>query len=233
MAGRDVVLPPNYRLKNGPRHNRCSTAKAGGKAGGKSGGKGGGKGSGLGSSPWRPLLSLSERPYTATWAGLASGRGLGFRNGGPEYALGGMGSGPRVRVWLSRLADNGSLPGLFVTDTASAAHLRRNARTLPPCVAEARTLRPRLRVCIAHRACHRACHHTCHHAPHRLAPPRSLLRSPRALDGQRGYGHLLGSGDKLGLACLSPYGGNNGWEGRSAEALRRRTATLPTPACTH
>ena len=64
-----------------------------------------------------------------------------------------MGSGPRVRVWLSSLADNGSLPGVFVTDTASAAHLRRNARTLPP----------------------------------------SLLRAPRAVDGQKGYGHLLGS----------------------------------------
>ena len=47
MAGRDVVLPPNYRLKNGPRHNRCNSAKAGGKVGGKVGGKGGGKGGGL------------------------------------------------------------------------------------------------------------------------------------------------------------------------------------------
>ena len=83
------MLPPNFRLKNGPRYNRCKTssAKPGGKAGGKAGekiggkasGKGGGKGGGegggegggglgggLGASPWRPLLSLSERPYTAT-----------------------------------------------------------------------------------------------------------------------------------------------------------------------
>ena len=40
MAGRDVVLPPNFRLKNGPRYNRC---KPGGKASGKVGSKGGGK----------------------------------------------------------------------------------------------------------------------------------------------------------------------------------------------
>ena len=55
MAGRDVVLPPNFRLKNGPRHNRCSAAKlrqaskgGGGRGGGKGGGQGGGKGGGKG-----------------------------------------------------------------------------------------------------------------------------------------------------------------------------------------
>ena len=35
-----MVLPPNFRLKNGPRYNRC---KPGGKASGKAGSKGGGK----------------------------------------------------------------------------------------------------------------------------------------------------------------------------------------------
>lgn len=50
--------------------------------------------------------------------------------------------------------------------------------------------------------------------------PTALLRAPRAVDGQRGYGHVVNM-DRLGHACLAPYGGNNGWEGRAAEALRR------------
>ena len=45
MAGRDVVLPPNFRLKNGPRHNRCSAAKPR-QASKGGGGRGGGRGNG-------------------------------------------------------------------------------------------------------------------------------------------------------------------------------------------
>ena len=45
------------------------------------------------------------------------------------------------------------------------------------------------------------------------------LRSPHAAEGTRGHGLLKNQEHKLSAACISPFGGNNGWEGRSAQAL--------------
>lgn len=167
-ANLDVVLPPNQRLKNGPRLHRCRGVALRDRHG----------------SPWRRLESWAGRPFVATWAGVAS-RHLGFRNGRRAYESGGMGSGPHVRRWLRHLADsNATGPGVHITDSSSAEHLRRNARELP----------------------------------------RRLLKAPAAIEGQRGFGLIAAS--EAGVVGIAPYGGNNGWEGRSAEAPRRGRVPL-------
>ena len=196
--GRDVVLPPSHRLKSGPDEEvdqccrddggdgpqpslwlrlhpklagRCRVAAADSSRCCKPVPRR------LADSPWAPLRELAERPWRASWAGQASGGGMG-RHGG---------SGPRVRRWLREAADALLAHGVLVTDSNSEEHLRRNVR---------------------------------------LAPRMPGLFSPGGR-GQRGGRRALPAGllvpgaeSKRALACISPYGRGNGWEGRSAAALR-------------
>lgn len=182
--GRDVVLPPSHNLKSGPdatadqccssRATRPSLASASTGAAAhprrcKSAAVDRSRCCkptpiGLADSTWAPLHHLAERPWRASWAGQASGGGMG-RHGG---------SGPRVRRWLRAAADELLAHSVLVTDTNTAAHLDRNRK---------------------------------------LAPTAPGLFSPA--------GRLVpGAESKRALACVAPYGRGNGWEGRSAAALR-------------
>ena len=148
----------------------------------------------LADSPWRPrtdaLPSNSSR-----LSFLASWSGQASGGGIGRHG----GSGVRVRRWLSRLAST-ELPGSLITDTNHMPHLRRNVETLPASV-------PSTVVTLALALA--------------LNSPRPL---PQVLSstvlGHKAYGHISPLASLSSTFCLAPYGRGNGWEGRSASAIR-------------
>ena len=112
---------------------------------------------------------MNNRSFVVTWAGQASGGGMG-RHGG---------SGVRVRRWLSTASDAELPLGSLVTDTNNLDHRKRNVRLLPE---EALVL--------------------------------TEPEHPR-------YGFLSPHMPTPSTFCLAPYGRGNGWEGRSASAVRQ------------
>ena len=97
VPGKDVVLPPTHDLKGGPtaRDRCCGAAAAARRRRRRPSSQPDCKlvPISLARSPWGP--AVNNRSFVVTWAGQASGGGMG-RHGG---------SGVRVRRWLSTASD--------------------------------------------------------------------------------------------------------------------------------
>ena len=107
VPGKDVVFPPTHDLKGGPtaRDRCCGAAAAARRRRRRPSSQPDCKlvPISLASSPWGP--AVNNRSFVVTWAGQASGGGMG-RHGG---------SGVRVRRWLSTASDAELPLGSLVT----------------------------------------------------------------------------------------------------------------------
>ncbi len=202
QRGKDLVLPPTHFLKGGPsvRERCCAPPGSQAVAGPPRARARPCKHvpTTLADSPWRQrprgmglaMADASTDPsaeasaaaapaaadtarianlsFLVTWAGQASGGGMG-RHGG---------SGVRVRHWLSTAPPSELPRGALVTDTNNPRHLRRNVQRLP------------------------------------------AWALGSSAPGHRQYGFLSPNAAIPSTFCLAPYGRGNGWEGRSASALR-------------